>query len=956
MNADGDADRWSRLLGLFDEALNRAPESRKAWLDSLQGEDVTLRDECVLLLKADAQADSLDDALKSAVASAVDNLMKDASCDDQSWLGRSIGPYRLTRLIGRGGNGVVFAGERIAGGFEQTVAVKLTLDSVLDPYSRARFLQERNILARLQHPGIARLYDGGLDAENRPWFAMEFIEGQPITTACTDGRKDSQARIALMIRVCEAVAYAHSQLVAHLDLKPGNILVRADNQPVLLDFGIARLLGADAAESTGPNPLTPEYAAPEQHAGQPGTTASDIYALGAIFAELLTGQCLRPDDAGAVPGDGALKRRMSALHGDLALVVHKAMAVDPAQRYRSAGALAADLQRVLEHRPISLRRGRGYVVMRFARRNRIGVALGAIALIGLLTISAVASWQAHVALREERISSATRDFMVNVFAEADPGHVADAHLTARNLLDAAYAQMDGQTAIGSNGERFALLYALARSYDGIGVYARADQLAEQAQRLAVKMYGSSSPQAGWIDLQLARQQDDQDRTVTAVPMARAALARLRADDYARRAEAELILARSDYYRHHPADEERHLDRVRSYAKHLGDAPRAATEGDAAYEQAMMDLGQGKLDQATAELDTAVTRLTYGRGPHAMQTLEALDMRGMMLLHTGHAGQAVDVLHRLLQARRDVYGPTHPMMAGSYEIYGLALAYDGQMRKAAAAMVSMLAVNAVNKDNSIGGEYDLQAALVARMRGHLTQSIHLLDQSLLAYTALGKNDERSMDVARYERRALDGLRGDPSAAADLTRILGQWRASGRYILFSHRLRVAEALLASGQAQAALNYERHIQPLAKLPDLHQTLQLDKAEADFALHNYAQAANLATTVQRFFAGRDASPEHTAQLISGWSELRLGKPREARADIDAVLHWRQQELGENSFLTAEAHIAHAEMEAADGRDDLARQEYRLAHEMLADMLLPSSPLLRDASPRARKDAVIAL
>lgn len=943
-------------MELFGAALEQPLEAQKAWLDALHGEDAALRAECERLLQADAQAGALDDALKDAVADAVESLTNSSDADDVAWLGRTIGPYRLVRLIGRGGNGVVFAGERIEGGFNQTVAIKLTLDSVLDPYGRTRFLQERNILARLQHPGIARLYDGGLAAEGRPWFAMEYVEGLPVTTACADGGKDARACVGLMLRVCDAVAYAHGQLVAHLDLKPGNILVRADGQPLLLDFGIARLLGADAVEGIGPQPLTPEYAAPEQHAGQPGTAASDIYTLGAIFHELLTGQRPRPANAEAIASQDTTAQHAPSLDGDLALIVRKAMEADPAQRYRSAGALAADLQRVLEHRPISLRRGRGYVAIRFVRRNRIGVALGAAAVIGLLATSAIAGWQAHLALREERISSATRDFMVNVFAQADPSHVADSHLTAHSLLDAAYVQMDGHVAAGSHGVRFALLYALARSYDGIGVYARADQLAREAKSLATRIYGAHSPQAGWIDLQLARQQDDQDRTANAVPLAQAALASLRADDYSRRAEAELILARSDFYSHNSADEEHHLGNLLAYASHLADAPRAAAEGDAAYEQAMMDLGQGKLDQANAELGTAVTRLTHGRGPHAMQTLEALNMRGVMLIHTGHAGDAVAVLHRLLRARRDVYGPTHPVMADSYEVYGLALAYDGQMRKADDAMHAMLAVNAANKDNSVGGEYDLQAALVARMDGHLAQSIDLADQALLAYAALGKNDDYSMDVARYERRALDGLRGDPAAAADLMRMLGLWKAAGHYILFSHRVRIADALLASGQAQAALAYEQRIQPLAKVPDLQEALQLDQAEADFALRNYAQAAKLAAAAQHYFAGRDACTEHTAQLVSSWSELRLGEQQQARAGIGAALRWRQQELGENSLLTAEAHLAHAEMEAMDGRRELALHESRSAHAVLASMLLPSSPLLQRMSPNAYADAAIAL
>ncbi|HEX7070801.1 MAG TPA: serine/threonine-protein kinase, partial [Rhodothermales bacterium] len=438
---------WQWVQDLFHEIRELPPESRAARLDEAAAEDPALRAEVESLLAADVVSgvfDSLVHRFGSVVASPT------------AGEGARIGPYRLLRVIGQGGMGTVYLAERADGQFERKVALKLGRFGMLDGALVHRFLNERQILARLDHPHIAHLYDGGisesipgLPGEARPWFAMEFVEGVPIDAYCREKDLSVDDRLRLFCDVCAAVQFAHQNLVVHRDLKPSNILVDFGGVVKLLDFGISKLMaGADEGESaqtrTEARVMTPDYASPEQVLGGRITTATDVYALGIILYELLTER--RPYDVGTltaseiarviceqppprpsavVRGDDRLRRRLS---GDLDTIVLRALQKDPERRYPYAAQLLEDIRRHLDGLPVQARPDRlGYRAYKFVRRHRLGVAAAALVVLSLATGVVGIAWQARIAARERdqaQLEAAKSEevagFLEDLFNASDP--------------------------------------------------------------------------------------------------------------------------------------------------------------------------------------------------------------------------------------------------------------------------------------------------------------------------------------------------------------------------------------------------------------------------------------------------------------------------------------------------------------------------------------------------------
>ncbi len=442
-----DAHQWPRVKALFEEALNQPPGQHAAFLDQACGDDDDLRRQVEAMLAAhDDETPFLDDPLS------MESLLVLAEDAGAARAGMRIGPYRLVGEIGRGGMGVVYLAERADGRFEQQVAVKLVGQGLHDEHLLHRFRAEQQILAALEHPNIARLYDGGLADNGAPYLVMEYVEGQPIDQYCDTHRLSTDQRLALFRAVCAVVQYAHQNLVVHRDLKPSNIMVtepvpaQAGNGRVkLLDFGIAKLLSDDDADAapltrTGMRVMTPEYASPEQVRGEPVTTASDVYALGVILYQLLTGhrpyqvRGLTPSEvervvceqepqapstaisqaAEAASANGTTQpltpdavsqarsthpeRLRRSLKGDLDNIVLKALRKEPARRYASVEQFAEDIRRYLERLPVTARPDTvGYRLAKFVRRHTVGVvatALVALALVGGIIATAT---QARIA-------------------------------------------------------------------------------------------------------------------------------------------------------------------------------------------------------------------------------------------------------------------------------------------------------------------------------------------------------------------------------------------------------------------------------------------------------------------------------------------------------------------------------------------------------------------------------
>ena len=418
---------WHRLNRLLATALEFEGVERTAWLEALGAEDRHLRAVLVDLL---SQSDATGFAGATHPPTAVANVAAQAlAAMRREQPGDRIGPWQLKRLLAEGGMGAVWVAQRADGVMKRTAALKLPRAEWIDQGLSERIARERAILARLQHPHIAVLYDAGLGEGGRPYLALEYVDGQPIDAYC-NGR-DLKEILRLYVQVIRAVAYAHGQLVIHRDLKPANVLVTADGLPKLLDFGISKLIEGDstsvdatALTRLAGRPLTLAYAAPEQVLGLPITVAADVYALGVMLFELLTETRLyRSGDQRGLEAEllrGDLRKpseaaqdtqRAKALKGDLDAVIGKALKREPAERYQSAAAFADDLERYLEDQPVQAQPdSRAYRLRKFVTRNALPVAAGSAVLIALGIGLGVALWQAN-----EARDQATRATALNTF-------------------------------------------------------------------------------------------------------------------------------------------------------------------------------------------------------------------------------------------------------------------------------------------------------------------------------------------------------------------------------------------------------------------------------------------------------------------------------------------------------------------------------------------------------------
>ena len=521
-----DAERWQRVQDLFEAALEQSPETREGYLVQACAGDGELLREVKSLLAADESGHSLLDG------QAVD-ILPVGEIDVE---GKLVGPYKIIRQVGSGGMGAVYLAERADGHFKQQVALKLIRRGMDSEIILKRFQGERQILARLQHPNIARLFDGGLAADGRPYFTLEYVEGEAIDQYCDRLRLSIEERLRLFLTVCQAVQYAQENLVVHRDLKPSNILVTAEGEVKLLDFGIAKLVGNESEDQpadmtrTGVRVMTPGYGSPEQVRGEPVTTATDVYSLGVILFELLagsspyrlTGQSLpevekvicttspqKPSTAVIRPDDTApekvsesrrtqparLRRRLS---GDLDNICLMALRKEPDRRYRSAERLADDIRRHLAGLPVVARADSlRYRTGKFLSRHRLAVTVAAamILLLGTLTTFytvKLADERNRARLEAEKAVQVS-EFLAGLFQVSDPGESRGETITARELLARGAEKITNELQDQPEVQA-SMMVVVAQVYYSMGLYQDAAPLFESALKIQRDILDRQDPE------------------------------------------------------------------------------------------------------------------------------------------------------------------------------------------------------------------------------------------------------------------------------------------------------------------------------------------------------------------------------------------------------------------------------------------------------------------------------
>jgi serine/threonine protein kinase/Flp pilus assembly protein TadD len=725
-------ERWSLLQRLFHRAEELPAEEREPFLDRECATDPGLRRQVLSLLAAAGESALLAEPLGERI----DELTSPGATP-----GDRVGPYRILSELGRGGMGVVYLAERADGAFDQQVALKIVRGVVTSPSAVERFLAERRILAQLEHPNIARILDGGTTREGAPYFAMERVEGEPIDRYCNRRRLTVRERLELFLTVCDAVQHAHRNLVVHRDLKPSNLLVTADGTPKLLDFGIAKLLdpddGAAGLTRRGELPMTPEYASPEQVRGDPVSVSSDVYALGLLLYELLTGHraqrvrtserreveravCeelptrpstvvgrirgVKPSEAGASPEDVAAARRTTPsglrrrLRGDLDTVVLTALHKETDRRYPSVEALAADLRRHLDGQPVEARGDRfGYRAWKFVARHRLGVAAAALLLLGLATSALIAGYGLRQARREARSAAEISGFLERVFRLSDPSESRGRTVTVREVLDRAVERLDQEDAVDQEDVfepviDVRLRRTLGTVYANLGLLESSETIQRRAAERGEELLG-----------------EHHEETLAALEALGAVVWRR-----GRYPEAETILRKA-------------LEQSRQA---LGDdAPltlRTANDlGLAVWRQGRFDEAEaifsdllerrrrlgGDRDPLTLETLNNLAGVHYMRGDYGAAetlyerawregkqvrgtdhpaTLDALNNLAMTYLAQGKLDEARARFEELVELRRRVLGPEHPRTLGTIAKLGNVLTRLGELDQAEALQSSVLA--------------------------------------------------------------------------------------------------------------------------------------------------------------------------------------------------------------------------------------------------------------------------
>jgi eukaryotic-like serine/threonine-protein kinase len=954
-------ERWLEVSPYLDQALSIPESEHAAWLESFRTERPDLLDLVQELLQEHRDLNHAQFLERPPVQSAL--------------TGQKIGAYTLTLPIGQGGMGSVWLAQRSDGRFERKAAVKFLNAALIGHDGEERFKREGAILGRFLHANIAELLDAGVTSWGQPYIVLEYVEGEPIDRYCDEHKLQVRERISLFLDVLGAVAYAHAHLIVHRDLKPSNVLVNNDGQVKLLDFGIAKLLKTEGELDAptlltreGVSPLTPEYAAPEQVTGAPITTATDVYALGIVLYQLLSGQhpagsavrsaadlvkaivdtepsrpstVVQPSAPNAEAVTAAAAKRATTpdklhrlLRGDLDTIVGRALKKSPQERYASVTALADDLRRYLKHEPISARPDTlAYRTVKFVRRNRVVVGLAALALLALGVGLSAALWQAHIARRETRVATAVQDFLEGIFRanssdQADP--VKARQTTARELLDIGVRKIDGELSDVPEA-KLNVLETLGSMYTELGLDDQAVSLQRKRVDLARARYGNNSAEVAGalIALGSALWQSSSPGEGEAVLLEANRILDSRRD-FRSQLRGNLLSQLAQHY------QSSDLPKALKYAQQAVDIyrqyPNDPGLADSLYlEGAMLDLlrRRRQAEQFEAEACQVSTRLKGDPNPDLPRFYAALGDIQQELLEFAAAEQS---LRHAAGAAQKLNGDDHvdtletELRLGSF-LFSTARSQDGLQH--------------------------IERARDILQRTHRTDDPFFAPQVYLVYGFDLANSGRLEDGLAYILKAVENRRRNrpgtrylgqmleqqASVLIDLGRYADAQRAIDEAGLIATRVKApptylgakdrARLLIAAGrasEADAALDAFHPPAPEAGTLSLD-ALRLLTSRAEVALaRDDGQAAELlAAQVNLDLSGSavrtySKALEASASLAQGQADLLLGQPPKALPLLQRAVDLRESFLDPGSPSLADARLALASCGLDLGRSRQAR------------------------------------
>lgn len=826
--------------------------------------------------------------------------------------GETIGSWRLLRLLGRGGMGEVWLGERADGLYQKQVAIKFIRD---DRPELARSIEsERRLLAGLQHPGIVRLLDAGTRHDGQPWLVTEYIDGVALDVWLRAQHPDLDARLDLFDQLADAVSHAHEHLIIHRDIKPANVLVDAAGRAHLLDFGIARALAGDG-ELQGETlvALTPDFAAPELIGDNLASVRSDVYALGGLLYFLLCEQVplplqglslgamiervrehepqppsrnrVRMDHAGRAPSAG-----------DLDLIALKALGKEPAARYGSVAALREDLANARARRPIRARppsqRDRAW---RFLQRHRLGAAVAAAVLLAVLAGIAGTLWQAQEAraqrdraeaeakhaMHEAQTASATRDFLIGLFESANPALRGEQAPSIVELIDTGVLQ--AQSTLHEEPEiQLRLLQALGRTYTGLGEYDKAVTALDQAYGLALKHFPQNRALGTAVAIDYASAAGHSEtRTDTAMAMLRTILDPDRPLDgvsLQQQAVARVQLASLQYKSGVLDEAEENFERATADLTELG-SPAAADLAEGLRQWAGLEISRGHRDAGVARLREALAIQLALPSPAPTQINATRTDLASELGKMGLSDEAVEILRDVVASDRQIFGDEHPRTLESSSWLARALLRQSAYEEADRILehTLQLALSRQGPDSLATATARISLAASKFAQGDLDAAIALNRQVLDYAMANGGPDSYRTIVVTQNIARFQLANGEYQAALDTAKqVLEAMRRIGSNDLANAQELMGTALLYMGKPAAAL--DRHSTALESLARNGDTRSIDVQMLR------ASMAEDARDLGHF----DAAREHLTRAIQGLSALEQA----ANDDLLASMRAQQAEL----------------------------------------------------------------